>query len=56
MPERVPRQIPDDEHFDALFAGLSSHRDRVLVAFFCSSGAHAAELLSTSCGDVDRGA
>ncbi|MGH9122638.1 MAG: tyrosine-type recombinase/integrase [Acidimicrobiales bacterium] len=55
VPERIPRQIPD-EHFDALFAGLSSHRDRALVAFFCSSGARAAELLSTSCGDVDPGA
>ncbi len=54
-PERVPRQIPD-EHFDALFAGLSSHRDRALVAFFCSSGARAAELLGANCGDVDPGA
>lgn len=40
----------------SLFAELSSHRDRALVAFFCSSGARAAELLGTSCGDVDRGA
>jgi integrase len=54
-PERAPRQIPD-EHFDALFAGLSSHRDRALVAFFCSSGARAAELLGANCGDVDPGA
>jgi integrase len=40
----------------ALFAGLSSHRDRALVAFFCSSGARAAELLGANCGDVDPGA
>jgi site-specific recombinase XerC len=53
--QRIPRQIPD-EHFDALFAGLSSHRDRALVAFFCSSGARASELLGASCGDVDPGA
>ena len=55
VPQRIPRQIPD-EHFDALFAGLCSHRDRALVAFFCSSGARAAELLGASCGDVDPGA
>ncbi|MGH2929972.1 MAG: tyrosine-type recombinase/integrase, partial [Solirubrobacteraceae bacterium] len=55
VPERVPRQIPD-KYFNALFARLSSHRDRALVAFFCSSGARAAELLGTSCGDVDPGA
>ncbi len=55
VPARVPRQIPD-KHFDTLFAGLSSHRDRALVAFFCSSGARAAELLGTNCGDVDPGA
>ena len=55
VPERVPRQIPD-EHFDALFAKLSSHRDRALVAFFCSSGARASELLGACCGDVDPGA
>ncbi|MDQ6837229.1 MAG: site-specific integrase [Actinomycetota bacterium] len=55
VPQRSPRQIPD-EHFDALFAGLSSHRDRALVALFCSSGARAAELLGACCGDVDPGA
>ncbi|MGK2885012.1 MAG: tyrosine-type recombinase/integrase [Rhodococcus sp. (in: high G+C Gram-positive bacteria)] len=55
VPERVPRQIPDG-HFDALFAKLSSHRDRALVAFFCSSGARASELLGACCGDVDPGA
>jgi hypothetical protein len=38
---RVPRSIPD-ERFDALFAQLSSHRDRALVAFWVSTGARAA--------------
>ena len=55
VPERIPRHIPD-EHFDRLFAGLSSHRDRALVALFCSCGARAAELLGACCGDVDPGA
>ena len=54
-PSGFPRQIPD-EHFDALFSMLSSHRDRALVALFCSSGARAAELLGASVGDVDPGA
>ncbi len=31
-------------------------RDRALVAFFCSSGARASELLGACCGDVDPGA
>ena len=51
---RAPRSIPD-ERFDALFAQLSSHRDRALVAFWVSTGARAAELLGASCGDVDPG-
>ena len=55
VPERVPRQIPD-EQFDVLFAKLASHRDRALVALFCSSGARASELLGASCCDVDPGA
>jgi site-specific recombinase XerC len=55
VPKRLPRRIPD-EHFNVLFAALGSHRDRALVALFCSSGARAAELLGASCGDVDPGA
>jgi site-specific recombinase XerD len=52
--ERVPRAIPDDR-FDALFAGLGSHRDRALLAFWISTGARAAELLGVTVGDVEPG-
>jgi integrase len=51
---RIPRQIPD-EKFDELFAGLGSHRDRALVAFWVSAGARAAELLGTRRADADPG-
>jgi site-specific recombinase XerD len=51
---RVPRQIPD-VMFDKLFAGLGSHRDRALLAFWISTGARAAELLGATVGDVDPG-
>jgi site-specific recombinase XerD len=54
VPTRLPRQIPD-EHFAELFAALSSHRDRALVALWISTGARASELLGLSCGDVDPG-
>lgn len=52
--ERAPRMIPD-EVFDQLFAKLSSHRDRALVAFYVSSGVRAAELLGARVGDADPG-
>jgi integrase len=51
---RIPRQIPD-EKFDELFAGLGSHRDRALVAFWVSTGARAAELLGARRADADPG-
>jgi integrase len=51
---RVPRRIPDDR-FNELFACLSSHRDRALVAFYVSTGARASELLGTRLGDADAG-
>jgi integrase len=51
---RIPRAIPD-ELFNRLFAQLSSHRDRALVALWVSTGARAAELLGLRCGDVDPG-
>jgi len=51
---RAPRSIPD-ERFDALFAQLSSHRDRALVALWVSTGARASELLGATAGDVDPG-
>jgi site-specific recombinase XerC len=52
--QRIPRRIPDSL-FDELFAGLGSHRDRALVAFWVSTGARAAELLGARCGDADPG-
>ena len=51
---RIPRSIPDEE-FNEIFARLSSHRDRALVAFYVSTGARASELLSATQGDVDPG-
>lgn len=54
VPVRLPRQIPD-ERFAELFAALSSHRDRALVAMWVSTGARASELLGLTCGDVDPG-
>ncbi len=52
--ERLPRCIPH-EWFNRLFAQLTSHRDRALVAFWVSSGARAAELLGIRNADVDPG-
>ena len=52
--QRIPRSIPD-EKFSELFAGLSCHRDRALVAFWVSTGARAAELLGATAGDADAG-
>lgn len=52
--ERPPRCIPD-ERFNELFAGLRSHRDRALVAFYVSTGVRAAELLGACGGDLDAG-
>ena len=54
VPPRIPRQIPD-ERFSELFAALSTHRDRALVALWVSTGARASELLGLTCGDVDPG-
>jgi integrase len=54
LTERTPRMIPDDV-FDQLFAKLSSHRDRALVAFYVSSGVRAAELLGATVADADPG-
>lgn len=51
---RMPRRIPD-ERFNELFAGLSCHRDRALIAFYVSTGARASELLGATCGDADPG-
>jgi site-specific recombinase XerD len=54
MAKRIPRSIPNDE-FNEIFALLPSHRDRALVAFYVSTGARAAELLSATLGGVDPG-
>ena len=54
LTRRVPRQIPDVK-FDELFALLSSHRDRALVAFWVSTGARASELLGAAAADADPG-
>jgi integrase len=54
VPTRIPRAIPD-ETFNNIFARLRSHRDRALVAFYVSTGARAAELLSVTYGGVDPG-
>lgn len=54
MASRVPRSVPDAE-FNEIFARLPSHRDRALVAFYVSTGARAAELLSVTQGGVDPG-
>ncbi len=54
LPSRVPRAVPDEE-FNEIFARLPSHRDRALVAFYVSTGARAAELLSATVGGVDPG-
>lgn len=46
-PRRIPRSIPDHA-FNELFAGLASHRDRALVAFYISTGVRASELLGVT--------
>jgi integrase len=51
---RIPRSVPD-EQFNEIFARLPSHRDRALVAFYVSTGARAAELLSATRSGVDPG-
>jgi site-specific recombinase XerD len=52
--KRIPRDIPDAQ-FNEIFARLSSHRDRALVAFYVSTGARASELLTVTQGGVDPG-
>ena len=54
VPSRIPRSVPDGE-FNEIFARLSSHRDRALVAFYVSTGARASELLSAVQGGADPG-
>ncbi|WSX10465.1 site-specific integrase [Streptomyces sp. NBC_00988] len=54
IPIRIPRRIPD-EWFNQLFSALKCHRDRALLAFWVSSGARAAELLTSKQRDADPG-
>jgi integrase len=54
VPSRIPRSVPDAE-FNEIFARLSSHRDRALVAFYVSTGARASELLSATVAGADPG-
>jgi site-specific recombinase XerD len=54
VPSRIPRSVPDEE-FNEIFAGLPSHRDRALVAFYVSTGARASELLSVRRNGADAG-
>ena len=54
LPERIPRSLPD-HLFDALFAVAGCDRDRVLLAFYVSTGARAAELLGVTLDLVDVG-
>jgi site-specific recombinase XerD len=54
VPDRIPRSVPDSE-FSEIFAGLPSHRDRALVAFYVSTGARASELLSATVAGTDPG-
>lgn len=54
VPRRLPRQIPDAV-FNELFARLGSNRDRALLAFWISTGARAAELLSAVRCGADAG-
>jgi integrase len=51
-PDRAPRAIPD-ALWDELFAAMTCHRDRSLLAFYVSSGARATELLGLRLERVD---
>jgi site-specific recombinase XerD len=53
-PRRVPRSLPDSA-VDELFAELTCHRDRALIAFYLSSGARPSELLTMTNDMVDPG-
>ena len=51
---RFPRAIPDDLYAE-VFAAMTCHRDRALVAFYVSSCARPSELLGLTGADVDYG-
>jgi integrase len=54
IPKRIPRRIPDEKYTE-VFAGLRSHRDRALLAFWVATGARAEELLSPDQSDAKVG-
>ncbi|MFI8003626.1 tyrosine-type recombinase/integrase [Streptomyces sp. NPDC086010] len=54
IPKRIPRRIPDEKYTE-VFAGLNSHRDRALLAFWVATGARANELLSPRQSDARVG-
>ena len=54
VPRTAPRSIPDDAA-ERLFAALTCHRDRALVAFYLSSGVRASELLGLRMDRIDYG-
>ncbi|RLU76977.1 integrase [Streptomyces griseocarneus] len=54
VPQQIPRRIPEDKYTE-VFAGLRSHRDRALLAFWVSNGARAEELLSPMQSDAKVG-
>ncbi|SDL00315.1 tyrosine-type recombinase/integrase [Streptomyces indicus] len=54
IPKRIPRRIPDEKYTE-VFAGLRSHRDRALLAFWVATGARAEELLTATQGRADVG-
>ncbi|MFJ8477407.1 tyrosine-type recombinase/integrase [Kitasatospora sp. NPDC094011] len=49
VPTRIPRRIPEEKYTE-VFAGLRSHRDRALLAFWVATGARAEELLTAQQG------
>ncbi|TQC42989.1 site-specific integrase [Rhodococcus sp. WS4] len=54
LPKRRPREMPEDR-WRELFAGLSSNRDRAILALGISNGARASELLGVRGVDLDWG-
>ncbi|MFF1957861.1 tyrosine-type recombinase/integrase [Streptomyces sp. NPDC058220] len=53
-PPRIPKAIPD-QMFNELFAQMTSHRDRALLAFFISTGTRASELVGVPREGTDVG-
>ncbi|MFJ2609121.1 tyrosine-type recombinase/integrase [Streptomyces sp. NPDC087425] len=51
LPKRIPRRIPEEKYTE-VFAGLRSHRDRALLAFWIATGARAEELLTSRQGQA----